>query len=35
LESLGVEPLMTRATIASLQRAERDGVPDVPGQPKS
>ena len=35
LASLGVEPLMTQATVASLLRAERDGVPAIPDQPKS
>jgi 3-hydroxyisobutyrate dehydrogenase-like beta-hydroxyacid dehydrogenase len=31
LESLGVDPLMTRATVESLRRAVAEGVPDVPG----
>jgi 3-hydroxyisobutyrate dehydrogenase-like beta-hydroxyacid dehydrogenase len=31
LESLGVDPLMTRATVESLRRAVADGVPEVPG----
>ena len=35
LASLGVEPLMTRATVASLLRAARDGVPVIPDQAKS
>jgi 3-hydroxyisobutyrate dehydrogenase-like beta-hydroxyacid dehydrogenase len=35
LSSLGVEPVMTRATIEALRQAARHGVPDVPGQPKS
>ena len=35
LDSLGVEPLMTRATVESLRVAARDGVPDVPDQAKS
>jgi 3-hydroxyisobutyrate dehydrogenase-like beta-hydroxyacid dehydrogenase len=30
LESLGVEPVMTRATVEALQRAASEGVPDVP-----
>jgi 3-hydroxyisobutyrate dehydrogenase-like beta-hydroxyacid dehydrogenase len=30
LESLGVEPVMTRATIDALRRAAAEGVPDVP-----
>jgi hypothetical protein len=32
LESLGVEPLMTRSTVESLRRVLADGVPEVPGQ---
>jgi 3-hydroxyisobutyrate dehydrogenase-like beta-hydroxyacid dehydrogenase len=32
LESLGVDPLMTRSTVASLRRVEADGVPEVPAQ---
>ncbi|MDF2732028.1 MAG: 6-phosphogluconate dehydrogenase-like protein [Desertimonas sp.] len=35
LDSLGIEPLMTRATIESLRVAARDGVPVVPNQAKS
>ena len=35
LTSLGVDPLMTRATIESLRRVAIEGVPDVPGQAKS
>jgi 3-hydroxyisobutyrate dehydrogenase-like beta-hydroxyacid dehydrogenase len=35
LTSLGVDPLMTRATIESLRRVAIEGVPDVPGQVKS
>jgi 3-hydroxyisobutyrate dehydrogenase len=31
LESLGVDPLMTRATVESLRRVVADGVPNVPG----
>jgi 3-hydroxyisobutyrate dehydrogenase-like beta-hydroxyacid dehydrogenase len=31
LESLGVDPVMTRATVESLRRAVADGVPEVPG----
>jgi 3-hydroxyisobutyrate dehydrogenase-like beta-hydroxyacid dehydrogenase len=31
LESLGVDPVMTRATIESLRRVVADGVPAVPG----
>jgi 3-hydroxyisobutyrate dehydrogenase-like beta-hydroxyacid dehydrogenase len=31
LEALGVDPLMTRATVESLRRAVADGVPPVPG----
>jgi 3-hydroxyisobutyrate dehydrogenase-like beta-hydroxyacid dehydrogenase len=32
LESLGVEPLMTRSTVESLRRVVADGVPEVPAQ---
>ncbi len=32
LESLGVDPLMTRATVESLRRVLADGVPEVPAQ---
>jgi 3-hydroxyisobutyrate dehydrogenase-like beta-hydroxyacid dehydrogenase len=38
LDSLGVEPVMTKATVERLRRVARDGVPDVPApasQPKS
>ena len=35
LESLGIEPVMTRATVESLRRAADHGVPAVPGQAKS
>lgn len=30
LEELGIDPLMTRSTIASLHRVIRDGLPDIP-----
>jgi 3-hydroxyisobutyrate dehydrogenase-like beta-hydroxyacid dehydrogenase len=33
LESLGVEPIMTRATVEALRRAAADGVPAVPAAP--
>jgi 3-hydroxyisobutyrate dehydrogenase-like beta-hydroxyacid dehydrogenase len=33
LESLGVEPIMARATVDGLRRASSEGVPDVPGVP--
>jgi 3-hydroxyisobutyrate dehydrogenase-like beta-hydroxyacid dehydrogenase len=32
LESLGVDPLMTRSTVQSLRRVQGDGVPEVPAQ---
>jgi 3-hydroxyisobutyrate dehydrogenase-like beta-hydroxyacid dehydrogenase len=32
LESLGVDPLMTRSTVLSLRRVQGDGVPEVPAQ---
>jgi 3-hydroxyisobutyrate dehydrogenase-like beta-hydroxyacid dehydrogenase len=32
LESLGVDPVMTRSTVESLRRVEADGVPEVPAQ---
>lgn len=35
LTGLGVEPVMTRATVASLRTVLAAGVPDVPDQPKS
>ena len=35
LSSLGVDPVMTRATIEALRQAARHGVPEVPGQTKS
>ena len=35
LDSLGVEPVMTRATIEALRHAARHGVPVVPDQAKS
>jgi 3-hydroxyisobutyrate dehydrogenase len=35
LASLGVDPVMTRATVEALRHAARHGVPDVPGQAKS
>ncbi len=35
LSSLGVEPVMTRATIEALRQAARHGVPEVPGQEAS
>ena len=35
LESLGVEPVMTRATVEALRRATVVGVPKVPDQPGS
>ena len=35
LESLDIEPVMTRATVESLRRAADHGVPAVPGQAKS
>ena len=35
LSSLGVDPVMTRATIEALRQAVRHGVPEVPGQAKA
>ena len=35
LSSLGVDPVMTRATVEALRHAARHGVPEVPGQAKS
>ena len=35
LSSLGVEPLMTRATVEALRQAAHHGVPDVPAQTTS
>jgi hypothetical protein len=35
LAALGVEPVMTRATVESLRGIVATGVPDVPGQAKS
>jgi 3-hydroxyisobutyrate dehydrogenase-like beta-hydroxyacid dehydrogenase len=35
LSSLGVDPVMTRATTEALRHAARYGVPEVPGQAKS